>query len=276
MSPFACIRRHSSWVEARWSASVVRMKRSKEQFRRSPMARNFDAISSTNAFARFAFAGRRLLDLEAVLVGAGQEEHVVAVDALEARDRVRGDHLVGVADMRRPVRIGDRRRDDRTCLARPSGHPPEGRWTVSPFGGSRPQDRRRARSPPVVCRGCRARLRVRRGRPSHIPPREAQGAPRRRLRGLRGRFDTQAMAVSRASSRSPSVPRGETFSASRTTRFTSSRGSASRRALVSATMPDLSLSSSVERRAGPSLRQNRWRGSDRRPPCRRAAVRASR
>ena len=57
---------------------------------------------------RHAGPGRRLLNLDAVLVGAGGEQHVVAVDALEARDRVRGDHLVGVADMRRAVGVGDR------------------------------------------------------------------------------------------------------------------------------------------------------------------------
>ena len=54
-----------------------------------------------------ALLDRRLLHLEAVLVGAGQEEHVLAVEPLEARDRVGRDGLVGVADMRR--RRWDRR-----------------------------------------------------------------------------------------------------------------------------------------------------------------------
>ena len=43
-----------------------------------------------------------------MLVGAGQEEDVVAVEPHEAGDRVGRDRLIGVADMRRAVRIGDR------------------------------------------------------------------------------------------------------------------------------------------------------------------------
>ena len=55
---------------------------------------------------RQAFARRGLQHLAAVLVGAGEEEHVVAVEPHEARDGVGGDRLIGVADMRRAVRIG--------------------------------------------------------------------------------------------------------------------------------------------------------------------------
>ncbi len=56
-------------------------------------------------------ASRRLVHLDAVLVGAGQEKDVVAVEPHEARDGVGGDHLIGVPDMRRPVGVRDRRRD---------------------------------------------------------------------------------------------------------------------------------------------------------------------
>ena len=55
-----------------------------------------------------ALLARALQHLDAVLVGARQEEHVVAVQPLEARQRVGRDELVGVADMRTTVRIGDR------------------------------------------------------------------------------------------------------------------------------------------------------------------------
>ena len=58
---------------------------------------------------RDALLDRRLLHLQPVLVGARQEEHVLAVEPLEARDRVGGDRLVGVTDMRR-------RRSDRKWL----------------------------------------------------------------------------------------------------------------------------------------------------------------
>ena len=54
---------------------------------------------------------RGLDHLQAVLVGAGQEEHVLAVEPLKARQRIGRDRLIGVADMRRAVRIGDRGRD---------------------------------------------------------------------------------------------------------------------------------------------------------------------
>jgi len=43
-----------------------------------------------------------------VLVGAGEEIDVVAVEPHEAGDGVGRDRLIGVADMRRAVRVGDR------------------------------------------------------------------------------------------------------------------------------------------------------------------------
>jgi hypothetical protein len=52
-----------------------------------------------------------LLHLKAVLVRSGEEEHALAVEPLEAGQRVGGDHRVGVADMRLAVRIENRRRD---------------------------------------------------------------------------------------------------------------------------------------------------------------------
>ena len=60
---------------------------------------------------RHAFPVRGLQHLDAVLVGAGEEINVVAVEPHEAGDRVGRNRLVGVADMRRAVRIGDGRRD---------------------------------------------------------------------------------------------------------------------------------------------------------------------
>ncbi len=57
------------------------------------------------------FALGRLLHLDAVLVGAGQEIDVVAVEPLEAGDRIGRQRLIGMADMRGAVGIGDGRRD---------------------------------------------------------------------------------------------------------------------------------------------------------------------
>src|SRR5690242_17823803 len=62
--------------------------------------------------ARFdTLSACRLGHLEAVLVGAGLEAHVAATGSLEARDRVGGNCLIGVADVRRTVRVADRGRD---------------------------------------------------------------------------------------------------------------------------------------------------------------------
>ena len=55
--------------------------------------------------------GRGLLHLLAVLVGAGEEKDVEAVQPMEAGDGVGRDRLVGVADVRRAVRVRDRGRD---------------------------------------------------------------------------------------------------------------------------------------------------------------------
>src|SRR5262249_17001876 len=54
-------------------------------------------------------ARRSLLHLLAVLVGAGQEQHVVAIEPHETGNRVGRDRLIGVADMRRAIRVGDGR-----------------------------------------------------------------------------------------------------------------------------------------------------------------------
>ena len=54
-------------------------------------------------------ADRGLLHLLAVLVGSGEEEHVVAVEPHEAGDRIGGDRLVGVADVGRAIGIGNGR-----------------------------------------------------------------------------------------------------------------------------------------------------------------------
>ena len=58
---------------------------------------------------RNAFLFGRLLHLQPVLVGTGQEKHVLAVEPVKTRQRVGGDHRIGVADMRLAVRVEDRR-----------------------------------------------------------------------------------------------------------------------------------------------------------------------
>ena len=108
MSPFASIASQIAFDASWWRSSVVRMKSSFEQFIRSTMARKRGTLRSSNSRGGQALARGGLLDLLAVLVGAGEEKDVVAVEPHEARDRVGRDRLIGVADMRHAVRIGDR------------------------------------------------------------------------------------------------------------------------------------------------------------------------
>ena len=97
------------------------MNSSFEQFSRVVHRLEARDVAVDQLLRRDALLGGGLRDLDAVLVGAGEEEHVVAVEPLEARDRVGRDHLVGVADMRRAVRIRDRGRDVVAGLGRHAG-----------------------------------------------------------------------------------------------------------------------------------------------------------
>ena len=67
---------------------------------------------------RHALARRGLLNLEAVLVHAGDEQRLAPVEAHEPLDRIGRDALVGVADMRRAIGVGDRRGDVEAAHAR--------------------------------------------------------------------------------------------------------------------------------------------------------------
>ena len=87
------------------------MKRSNEMFRRWSISLKRPALRVGEFGDSHALASRGLDHLLAVLVGAGQEEHVLAVEPLKARQRIGRDRLIGVADMRHAVRIGDRGRD---------------------------------------------------------------------------------------------------------------------------------------------------------------------
>ena len=60
---------------------------------------------------QLTFVARRLLDLLAVLVRPGQEEHLAPFEPRPARHHVGGDARVGVADMGSAVDVVDRRRD---------------------------------------------------------------------------------------------------------------------------------------------------------------------
>ncbi len=83
------------------------MKASFEQFIRSTMALNRGTLRSTSIVRRELLAHGGLLHFQAVLVGAGQEEHIIAVEPHEAGNRVGCDRLVGVADMGRSIGIGN-------------------------------------------------------------------------------------------------------------------------------------------------------------------------
>ena len=94
-----------------WSASVVRMNRSKEMLSFSCSRSNTSELRRASSAVGMPSRGGGLGHLQAVLVGAGQEAHVEAVEPLEPGDRVGGDVLVGVSDVRIAIRVGDRGRD---------------------------------------------------------------------------------------------------------------------------------------------------------------------
>ena len=88
--------------------SVVRMKSSLEAFSSRRHGTEDIGIAIGEVARGHALARRGLQHLLAVLVGAGQEEDVIAVESLEARDGVGRDQLVGMADMGPAIRVGDR------------------------------------------------------------------------------------------------------------------------------------------------------------------------
>ena len=60
---------------------------------------------------RHSFGLRGLNHLLTMLVGAGEEEHILAIEARKTRQRIGRDRLISVADMRCAVRVGDGGRD---------------------------------------------------------------------------------------------------------------------------------------------------------------------
>ena len=111
MSPFCCIRRQIDWLAAWWRGSVVRMKSSLETLSAACHVAEALRVAVGELDRRNAFGIGRLQHLDAVLVGAREEEHVLAVEPLEAREGIGRERLVGVPDMRHAVGIEDRRRD---------------------------------------------------------------------------------------------------------------------------------------------------------------------
>ena len=63
-------------------------------------------VRELNRLDAFLLGG--LLHLLAMLIGAGQEEHVLSVKPLKPRQHIGRDRRVGVTDMRHPVGVEDR------------------------------------------------------------------------------------------------------------------------------------------------------------------------
>ena len=75
--------------------------------RPSHVSRKCPAVSSTSSFGRHALRLGGALHLQAVLVGAGQIEDLVAPEPAPAREDVTGDGRVGVTDVRDVVDVVD-------------------------------------------------------------------------------------------------------------------------------------------------------------------------
>ena len=58
----------------------------------------------------------RFFHLLTMLVGAGQEHHVIAIQPLEPGDHITGNRLIGMTQMGRSIHIGNRSRDIESLL----------------------------------------------------------------------------------------------------------------------------------------------------------------
>ena len=93
------------------SGSVVRMKKSLVALSRAASSLNRTAFRSPSSRGVMPELLGRLGDRLAVLVGAGEEEHVLAALAHVAREHVGGDRRVGVPEVGLAVHVVDRRGD---------------------------------------------------------------------------------------------------------------------------------------------------------------------
>ena len=84
------------------------MKKSLVASRIGASALNFSAFRSASSLGLEPLRGGRVRHRLAVLVGPGQEEHVLAALAHVTRDHVGGDRRVRVAEVRLRVHVVDR------------------------------------------------------------------------------------------------------------------------------------------------------------------------
>ena len=77
------------------------------RFEREPHGGELRRGAIGQLLRRDPFPRRGLLHFLAMLVHAGHEQSVIAVEPFEAGDRIGGDPLIGMADMRRAIGIGN-------------------------------------------------------------------------------------------------------------------------------------------------------------------------
>ena len=101
----------TSWTARLWRGSDVRMKKSLVTLMRGHQRHEALRVRSRELLGRDALALGGLRDGLAVLVGAGEEEHLLPTLAHVPRQDVGADRGVRVTQVRRRVDVVDRRRD---------------------------------------------------------------------------------------------------------------------------------------------------------------------
>ena len=158
------MRSQIAWLARLCRSCVVRTISSARAFSASPIASNCAAVRSASANGVSPSRAAVCSILRPCSSHAGDEQHVAAVEPHESGDRVRRDALIGVADMRRAIGVGDRGGDVETLALGHAGIVLESPFLEIALGARTSKGGARRRKFPQIptghaisCRGCRSR-----------------------------------------------------------------------------------------------------------------------